>query len=111
MLVLLLSILAGGCLGLTAGRGKLVRLLILLRLIQLALRRSAAPPRAVMRMRLGAERLERGSIVSALVVVGLWVRVIAVPRLAFLLDGHDPHERPPRGRLGDRSGRPQRPLR
>lgn len=89
-LVLLFSMITGGCSGSTAGGVKLVRLLILLRLIQLALRRSAAPARAVMHMRLGGERVEQDSIVSALVLLGLWALVIAVSWLAFLLHGHDP---------------------
>jgi trk system potassium uptake protein TrkH len=89
-LVLLFSMVTGGCSGSTAGGVKLVRLLILLRLIQLALRRSAAPARAVMHMRLGGERVDHDSIVSALVLLGLWVLVIALSWLVFLLHGHDP---------------------
>jgi trk system potassium uptake protein TrkH len=80
----------GGCAGSTAGGVKLVRLLILIRLVQLTLRRSAAPARAIMQMRLGGERVEQDSIVSALVVLGLWAMVIALSWMAFLLHGYDP---------------------
>ena len=88
-LVLIVSMFAGGCSGSTAGGVKLVRLLILLRLIQLALRRTAAPARAVMQMRLRDERVEQESIVNALLLLGLWMLVIAASWLAFLLNGHD----------------------
>jgi trk system potassium uptake protein len=53
-LVILFSMVTGGCAGSTAGGVKLVRLLILIRLVQLTLRRTAAPPRAVMQMPWGA---------------------------------------------------------
>jgi trk system potassium uptake protein len=89
-LVLLFSMVTGGCAGSTAGGVKLVRLLILIRLVQLTLRRSAAPARAIMQMRLGGERVEQDSIVSALVVLGLWAMVIALSWMAFLLHGYDP---------------------
>ena len=89
-LVLILSMVTGGCSGSTAGGIKLVRLLILLRLIQLVLRRTAAPARAVMRMHLGGERVEQDSIVNALLLLGLWMLVIAASWLPFLLQGHDP---------------------
>jgi trk system potassium uptake protein len=89
-LVLPFSMVTGGCAGSTAGGVKLVRLLILIRLVQLALRRSAAPERAIMHMRLGGERVEQASIVSALLVLGLWATVIALSWMAFLLHGYDP---------------------
>lgn len=89
-LVLILSMITGGCSGSTAGGVKLVRLLIVLRLIQLALRRTAASARAVMHMRLGGERVEQDSIVNALLLLGLWMLVISASWLPFLLHGHDP---------------------
>jgi trk system potassium uptake protein TrkH len=58
--------------------------------IQLALRRSAASARAVMHVRVGGERVEQDSVISALLLLGLWVLVIALSWLAFLLHGHDP---------------------
>ncbi|MFC6673080.1 potassium transporter TrkG [Marinobacterium aestuariivivens] len=52
-LLLILSMLVGGSTGSTAGGLKLIRLLILLRLIQLTLQRISASPRAVLLPRLG----------------------------------------------------------
>jgi trk system potassium uptake protein TrkH len=89
-LVLMFSMAVGGCAGSTAGGFKLVRLLILLRLVELALRRSAAPARAVMPMRVGGERVESDSIVGALVLLGLWALLVTLSWLAFLVHGHDP---------------------
>jgi trk system potassium uptake protein TrkH len=89
-LVLMFSMMSGGCAGSTAGGVKLVRVLILVRLIQLALRRSAAPARAVMAVRLGGERLEPDVITNALLLLGLWVLVVVVSWFPFLLYGYSP---------------------
>jgi trk system potassium uptake protein TrkH len=89
-LVLILSMMTGGCTGSTAGGIKVVRVLVLLRLLQLSLRRTAAPARAVMETRLGGERLEPDVVVSALLLGGLWVIVVTLSWLPFLLYGYDP---------------------
>jgi trk system potassium uptake protein len=89
-LVLIFSMFVGGCSGSTAGGVKLVRILILLRLIQLTLRRSAAPARAVMPLTLNGEPLDSDTISNALLLLGLWVLVIAASWLPFLFYGYDP---------------------
>jgi trk system potassium uptake protein TrkH len=88
--VLMASMLVGGSAGSTAGGFKLVRLLILLRLLQLALRRSAAPDRAVLGARVGGERIEPGTAVNALLLIALWMLVVGLSWLPFLAYGHDP---------------------
>jgi trk system potassium uptake protein TrkH len=87
--VLIFSMFVGGCSGSTAGGVKLVRILILLRLIQVTLRRSAAPARAVMPLKLGGEPLDSDVIGNALLLLGLWVLVIAASWLPFLFYGYD----------------------
>jgi trk system potassium uptake protein TrkH len=67
-----------------------VRVLVLLRLIQLALRRTAAPDRAVLQSRLGGEPLKPDVIANALLLIGLWVLVVTLSWLPFLLYGYDP---------------------
>lgn len=89
-LALMFSMIGGGCSGSTAGGVKLVRVLILLRLTQLALRRSATPARAVMHVRIGGERLEPDVITNALLLLGLWILVVAASWFPFLLYGYDP---------------------
>jgi trk system potassium uptake protein TrkH len=89
-LVLVVAMTIGGCTGSTAGGIKLVRLLILLRLIQIALRRSAAPRRAIMHANLGGERLEQEAITDALLLLGLWLMVVVGSWFPFLLFGYDP---------------------
>jgi trk system potassium uptake protein TrkH len=89
-LVLMVSMAVGGCSGSTAGGIKLLRLLILLRLIQLTLHRSAAPRRAVMHATLGGERLEEHVVTDALLLIGLWLMVVVASWLPFLLYRYDP---------------------
>jgi trk system potassium uptake protein TrkH len=89
-LVLIVSMAVGGCTGSTAGGIKLLRLLILLRLIQLTLHRSAAPRRAVMHASLGGERLEEQVVTDALLLIGLWLIVVVASWFPFLLYRYDP---------------------
>jgi trk system potassium uptake protein TrkH len=89
-LVLIFSMFTGGCSGSTAGGVKLIRMLVLLRLIQLALRRTAAPARAVMDGHIGGERLQSEVLTNALLLLGLWVLVIVLSWFVFLLYGYDP---------------------
>jgi trk system potassium uptake protein TrkH len=70
--LLILAMLFGGSTGSTAGGLKLIRLLILMRLIQLTLQPISAPPRAVLLPRLGRVRLEVDEIGDVLVLAGLW---------------------------------------
>lgn len=86
-LVLMVSMTIGGSTGSTAGGIKLIRLLILLRLIQLALRRTAVAERAVLDARVGGERVEPTMITGALQLLGLWALVVLSSWIVFLLYG------------------------
>jgi len=88
--VLMVSMTIGGCTGSTAGGIKLIRLLILIRLIQVALRRTAASERAVIDVRIGGDRLEERMLTGALQLLGLWAIVLLVGWIAFLLYDHPP---------------------
>jgi len=89
-LVLMVSMTLGGCTGSTAGGLKLIRLLILMRLIQVALQRTAASQRAVIDVRAGGSRIEPMMITGALQLLGLWLIVVLLGWLAFLMHGHAP---------------------
>jgi trk system potassium uptake protein TrkH len=89
-LVLMLSMTVGGCTGSTAGGLKLVRLLVLLRLVQLALRRTAVAERAVLHTRVDGDILEQDTITSALQLLSLWLAVLLLSWLVFLIHGHAP---------------------
>jgi len=89
-LLLILAMLTGGCTGSTAGGLKMIRLLILLRLIQLTLQRISAPPRAVLMPRLGRTPLEVDEISGVLVLGGLWGLLVLVSWLPFVAFGLPP---------------------
>jgi trk system potassium uptake protein TrkH len=89
-LLLILAMLFGGSTGSTAGGLKLIRLVILMRLIQLTLQRISAPPRAVLLPRLGRIRLEIDEIGDVLVLAGLWGLLILCSWLLFLACGRAP---------------------
>jgi trk system potassium uptake protein TrkH len=88
--LLVFSMLIGGGSGSTAGGIKLVRLLILLRLLQLFLRRTAMPPHAVAVAKLGGQVLEPLHTERVLLVVGLFVIVPALSWPVFLAYGYAP---------------------
>ncbi len=89
-LVLILAMTIGGGTGSTAGGLKLIRLLIVLRLIQVSLQRITAPPRAVLLPRLNGLRLDEEDISGVLVLIGLWISVMVGSWWIFLLHGEPP---------------------
>ena len=86
--LLILSMAVGGSLGSTAGGVKLLRVLILLRLVQTLLRRTAAPEHAVVEARLGGRRLEEADMTHALLIIALFGAVVIFSWLAFLAHGY-----------------------
>jgi trk system potassium uptake protein TrkH len=88
--MLIFSMLTGGSIGSTAGGIKLLRLLILLRLVQLTVRRATMPMHAVDEPRLAGQRLENDDLLRALVLVILFLTLVALSWLAFLAYGYDP---------------------
>ncbi len=90
LLVLIFAMLIGGSAGSTAGGIKVLRLLILIRLVQLIVRRSALPPHAVSEARLGGRALEGNEVERALVLILLFIAVIAASWLVFIGHGYAP---------------------
>ena len=89
-LTLIVSMLVGGGVGSTAGGIKLLRLLILLRLIQVAIRRTTMPPSALHYAKLRGKVLDDTTIQRVLILILLYVVVVIVSWFAFLLYGYAP---------------------
>ena len=89
-LLLMMSMFVGGGAGSTAGGIKLLRLLIIVRLIQHFLRRTAMPPHAVTRPFLSGRALERTEIERALLIAALFVIAIALSWAVFVAYGYPP---------------------
>ena len=87
---LILSMATGGGVGSTAGGIKLLRVLILIRVIQLAILRVEVPRHAVVHAELAGHRLETDQIVHALLLVLLLPLVMVLCWLPFLLAGYPP---------------------
>ncbi len=91
-LVLMLSMFVGGGVGSTTGGIKLLRLLILLRIVQLTLRRTALSEHAVMQPKLGGRTLENGDLERALMLILLFAGTIVVSWLIFTVCGYPPFD-------------------
>lgn len=89
-LVLMVAMGIGGEVGSTAGGIKILRLLILLRLLQLVIRRTALPRHAFLEPRLGERRIEDSEIIAVLSVVVGFFTVILLSWIPFLIFGYDP---------------------
>lgn len=89
-LVMSVAMLVGGSVGSTAGGFKLLRLLILLRMLQLALRRLAIPPHAVAEPYLSGHKLDSDDILRSLQLILLFIGVTVLSWLAFVVLGYDP---------------------
>ncbi len=89
-LLLIVSMLIGGGLGSTAGGVKLLRVLVLLRLAQLTLQRSAMPDHAVVQPTLGGRPMEADDVQPALLLVLLFMLVVVLSWLAFVIAGYAP---------------------
>ncbi len=89
-LVLIVAMFVGGGQGSTAGGIKVLRLLLMLRLLQVAVLRPALPPHAVMRPGLGERGQDDAYLRQALGVVGVFFGVVLLSWAAFVAYGHDP---------------------
>lgn len=89
-LVLVFSMLTGGCIGSTAGGIKVLRLLIFFRLVYLVILRTGLPKHAVADIRLEDRRLENDEIQNTLVVILLFILFIGLSWVPFVVMGHDP---------------------
>lgn len=88
--VMIISMLIGGSVGSSAGGVKILRLLILLRLLQLMLRRTVLPPHAVIQPALGGQRLEADDMIRAMQVILMFVIITLLSWLVFVVMGYDP---------------------
>jgi trk system potassium uptake protein TrkH len=89
-LVMTVSMLIGGSVGSTAGGFKLLRLLILLRLLQLMVRQAGMPPHAVATASLGGHKLQEEDLVRALQLILLFIGIAVLSWLPFVMLGYDP---------------------
>jgi len=89
-LVMIISMLLGGSVGSSAGGIKILRLLILLRLLQLMIRRAGMPPHAVAEPHLSGRRLEADDLVRALQLMVLFGLLVVCSWLPFVVMGYDP---------------------
>jgi trk system potassium uptake protein TrkH len=89
-LVMILSMVTGGGVGSTAGGMKLLRILILIRVIQLAILRVQIPRHGVLQPELGGRALEPAQIEHALLLLLLYPLVILMSWLPFLIAGYAP---------------------
>ncbi len=87
-LTLIGSMLVGGSVGSTAGGFKLLRLLLLLRVLQLILARAAAPPHAVFELWLDGRRVDDEDLWRALLFILMFVLLVFLSWLAFVAHGY-----------------------
>lgn len=90
LLALTVAMGIGGSVGSTAGGIKLLRLLLVLRIVQLVLRRAAMPRRAVVAVRMQDRPVEPEALTGALFLVVLFGATVVLSWLPFLMLGHDP---------------------
>jgi trk system potassium uptake protein TrkH len=82
------AMLVGGSAGSSAGGFKLLRLLLLLRLLQLVLARAAAPRHAVIDARLGGRRVDDEDLWRAMLLMVVFALLVFLSWLAFLAHGY-----------------------
>ena len=82
------AMLTGGSVGSSAGGFKLLRLLLLLRLLQLVLARTAAPRHAVIDVRLGGRRVDDEDLWRAMLLVVMFMLLVFLSWLAFVAHGY-----------------------
>jgi trk system potassium uptake protein TrkH len=82
------AMLVGGSVGSTAGGFKLLRLLLLLRLLQLVVARAAAPRHAVIEARFGGRRVDDEDLWRATLLMVMFALVVFLSWLAFVAHGY-----------------------
>lgn len=88
--LLVLSMLCGGCLGSTAGGVKILRLLLMVRLVRWLVVATRLPAHAVAGPTLKGVRLQPGELMWAGALVLLFVTTLVISWLAFLAYGYPP---------------------
>jgi trk system potassium uptake protein TrkH len=89
-LALIVSMLIGGGVGSTAGGIKILRLLILLRLLQLLVQRACLPRSAVVRPRVSGHTLEGREIEHSLLIILLFGVIVLLSWFPFVALGYPP---------------------
>ncbi|WP_051906416.1 potassium transporter TrkG [Methylomarinum vadi] len=89
-LSLIFSMLVGGSIGSTAGGIKILRLLIVLRLLQFFIQRTALPAHAVLERQLSNDKLEADEIERVLMLILIFAGTVFGSWLPFLIMGYDP---------------------
>ena len=82
------AMLIGGSVGSSAGGFKLLRLLLLLRLLQLVLVRTAAPRHAVIDVRLDGQRVDDTDLWRAMLLMVMFALLVFLSWLAFVAHGY-----------------------
>lgn len=82
------AMLVGGSVGSTAGGFKLLRLLLLLRLLQRVLVRTAAPRHAVIDVRLAGQRVDDTDLWRAMLLMVMFMLLVFLSWLAFVAHGY-----------------------
>ena len=90
LLVLIVAMMVGGCVGSTAGGVKLLRVLFLLRAAHVAIRRTGATSHAVIEPMLEGRRIEDADLGRALLLMALYCAVVLLSWFTFLAYGHAP---------------------
>ncbi len=89
-LVMIVAMLVGGSVGSSAGGFKLLRLLILLRMLQLMIRRAAMPSHAVAEPYLAGHKLETDDMLRAMQLILLFIGIMLLSWVPFVMMGYDP---------------------
>ena len=88
--ILIPAMAIGGGVGSTAGGFKTLRLIILLRLIEVVVRRVGLAPHAVIQPRLEDRPLDDQELKSALLLIALFVGVVVLSWIPFVAMGYNP---------------------
>jgi trk system potassium uptake protein TrkH len=88
--VLVIAMASGGCVGSSAGGIKLLRLIVMIRLVQLMILKTRLTPRAATEPRIAGRHWADDELVAVLTVAGLFIVVVLLSWLPFLLAGYGP---------------------
>ena len=89
-LVLIAAMLAGGSVGSSAGGFKLLRLIVLIRLVQLMILKTRLSPRAAMPKRIAGQDWGDDELVRVVSIAALFVGVVFLSWVPFVWAGYDP---------------------
>lgn len=88
--VLIVSMFVGGSVGSSAGGIKLLRLLVIMRLVQLIILKTRVTPHAAVEVSIAGRAWSDNELVRILAVIGMFAAVVIGSWLPFLWYGRDP---------------------